>query len=173
MPLKRDEEEDDNGPKDLVKTNVDNEFEILADIAKVRSRVNKEVTEDFTFAKLDDVDKKGIAEMTTNAFYISRLYEQLSERATKWEWNPINQEWIQRKLNKTEKKKVIDIGRNTFDALMTRPIMTVILNRNKPNNDLVEILAKRQKEPTTTETITALIEEEKARKEKTKEKGNT
>lgn len=76
-----------------------------------------------------------------------------------------------RYLNQDEKDKIMTNGRNTFDALMTPMTMTCIMNINKPDNDLIEILANptRQKAEAEDKIIQLADEVREKRTKKQKE----
>lgn len=125
---------------------IESDLELKKYIGQVKSRINTEITEDFTYAKLDEQNEKGVIEMTTNAFFAIRMYTQAAKKGTKWTWNNKFQQWEQRRFTTEEQEIVRNQGKRLFDALMTRVLMTVIMNRNKQGNYLIDALVKDQRE---------------------------
>lgn len=120
---------------------IDNKLEILRFASQVQSRIKKDISEDFILAKLEEKDKEGIIEMTSNAYFMKKILSVLKAKGTKWDWDDKRKCWIKRNLNKEEQDFIQDIANATFDSYLTRIYMTVILNRNVPNNHLLKILA--------------------------------
>ena len=120
---------------------IDNKLEILRFASQVQSRIKKDISEDFILAKLEEKDKEGIVEMTSNAYFMKKILSILKAKGTKWDWDNKNKCWIKRSLNKEEMTFIQDVADATFDSYLTRIYMTVILNRNVPNNHLLKILA--------------------------------
>jgi hypothetical protein len=120
---------------------IDNKLEILRLTSQVQSRIKKDISEDFILAKLDERDKEGIVEMTSNAYFVKKILGILSAKGVKYDWNVKTDSWTKRSLNTEEKSFIEHIANATFDSYLTRIYMTVILNRNVPNNHLLKILA--------------------------------
>jgi hypothetical protein len=120
---------------------IDNKLEILKFASQVQSRIRDDISEDFILAKLGEKDKEGIVEMTSNAYFMKKILAILKDKGTKYDWDIKNKAWVQRKLNDNEKDFIEKVANATFDSYLTRIYMVVILNRNVPNNHLLNILA--------------------------------
>lgn len=112
----------------------------------VHGTINNVIKADYTLAKLAEKDKEAIIEMTTNAYMTRKLFEMLKLRAKIPDYNPKTKRYEDRALNKEEKKEMEEIGKRVFDTIMVRVHMTVIMNRNVPENHLVKITAKINEE---------------------------
>jgi len=133
--------EDEKGETIKPIPTIDNKLELLKHISEVQSRIKEHITTDFTYAKLDEQNKKAIIEMTTNAYYGITLIKEIENKATIWKWNNEKKQWEQRKLNKKEKEIMNERQKRIFDAFMTKVFMTTILNRNTKDNYLIRIMA--------------------------------
>jgi hypothetical protein len=153
-------------------TTIDNELEHLRYLGHVKSRINKEVTEDFTYASLDDKDKEAVIEMTTDAYTIKRMFEIAEKKATKWTFDNDEQVWELRPMDKNERELINKYGVASFETVMTRVIMTVIMNRNKPKNPLIRLLAKANKEEESNDEQQISIINDALKKINKKEKSN-
>lgn len=142
-------------------------------LSEVQSRIKDQITSDFVYAKLDEKDKEGVIEMTNNAYYGHRLIIEIAKKATKWEWNQKQQQWEKRNYNKTETETLLLMSNNTFDAFMTRPTMTVNMNRNVKNNYLIRMSAGLPEEEKEEEEIGDEKETLKLIKQNLKQEPNT
>lgn len=144
---------------------VSTDLEFLQYLGQVKSRLKKEITEDFVFATLNDRDQEGVIEMATTAYYTLRTYETIIQNATTWKYNEEEQNWTQHRLPQEEIQILRKMQEGAFDAFMTRVLMTVIMNRNKPNNPLVELLASKGQRPNQEDETKVLEMVDKIKKE--------
>lgn len=124
----------------------DNKLELLKYSAQVQSRIKKDISEDFTLAKLPEQDKEGIIEMTSNAYFMKKIMQIIKIKGTRWDWDIQRKTWKRRSLNTDEQKIIEEVAEATFDAYLVRIYMTVILNRNVAENHLLRILAQAGEE---------------------------
>lgn len=122
---------------------IDTEIEFLRYLGQVKSRLKKEITEDFIFASLEERDKEAVIEMSTTAYYTLRTYQLIIDHYKEWHWNPNLERWEEKRINKDKTKILESMQNGAFDAFMTRVLMTVIMNRNKAGNPIVELLASK------------------------------
>lgn len=125
---------------------IDTKIELLRFASQVQSRIKNDISEDFVLAKLSDQDKEGIIEMTGNAYFSKRINQLIKKRGRKWQWNDNKKYWEERTLNEKEVQQITDNENATFDSYLNRIYMTVILNRNVPQNHLLQILSQAQEE---------------------------
>lgn len=127
-------------------SSTDTELDFLKYLAQVQSTIKSDITSDFTLAKLSEKDKEGIKEMTVNAYLCKQLSLELQHTKIH-EWDNNTKIWYKRHLTKQEKEKILFNSQRIFDAFMNRNYMTVLLNRNVPDNDMLKILARQTPEP--------------------------
>jgi len=60
-----------------IKEKFSDKFDVLEHVTRVHSRISKELSQDFVYAKLSEKDKKYIIEMTYNAFLAKRLVKNI------------------------------------------------------------------------------------------------
>ena len=111
-------------------------FDILKNIGKVHSRIKKEITSDFIFAKLGIQDKEFVIEMTVNAFDVFNTY-------VKMEYN-IRVKYGNEYFDKM-KSQFIMYRDSSFDTFMNRVFMIVNMNRNQDDNFMINIMSQIQK----------------------------
>lgn len=155
----------------LKESSIDSELEFLKYMGTVKSRLSKQITDDFVLAKLDEQDKKGIIEMTQNAYHIQRLIEVARAKATTWTFNTEQDQWELKWLPTKQDQQMEILAQNSFDNYMTKVLMTVILNRNRSDNDLAKLLIKRDKTSEDDKITEALekLREEQIKNDKEKE----
>ena len=139
-------------PKEVIEEE-QNEEEVLSDkldlmkfVADIKLRLNKDITTDFTLAKLGAKDKEAIIEMTSNAYFSKRLLMVLSRKSTKWVWDGKKKDYIKTLLSNEERKYIEKLSDMVFDSYMTRIYMTVVLNRNVDGNYLVNVMSGYKQE---------------------------
>lgn len=132
---------------------IDNSLELIKYASEVQSRIKEDINSDFvlgTGVVISDKERESIKEMTNNAYLSKRTIQDLTEKKY-WFWNKKRKEWVKEELDETTKKKILNIADQLFDTHMIRHQMTVILNRNKEPNPLLNGLmgtskAERQNE---------------------------
>lgn len=125
---------------------VDNKIELLKFLAMVATRIKKDITSDFTLAKLDDQNKTGIIDMTSNAYLLRRIINTLKEQSYTWTYNHETKTWTKNNLDENTKTRIEKIGQNIFDSYMVKVYMTAIMNRNVEQNHILNILGGIQQE---------------------------
>jgi hypothetical protein len=119
-------------------------YDVLSNIGKVHSRIQREITSDFIFAKLEQQDKEFVIEMTVNAFDVLKIYMQSK-------YNIIQN--IGMKEYKIIEPQFNVYMKSSFDTFMNRVFMVVNMNRNTDGNFMINILSQieKSKENQTTE----------------------
>lgn len=125
---------------------IDNKLELLKYTSQVQSRIKDEISTDFVLAKLSEKDKEGITEMTSNAYFVKRMMSIIKKKAKRWEWDSKEKKWEKKEAETSDRNKIEEISKRTFDMFMTRIYMTAILNRNVERNYLLNILAGLKEE---------------------------
>lgn len=128
---------------------IDTKIELLKYISEVNSNIKNEIGSDFILAKLEDQDKEAIIEMTSNAYFCKKIGEIIryqAESRGKWVYNKEIKQYQKKQYSTQYIKTIQTLANNTFDAFLTRIYMTVILNRNKPNNTILELITGSQTE---------------------------
>lgn len=123
-------------------SSVDNALELLKYTSQVQSRIKKDITSDFTLAKLSDKDKEGITELTVDAYFAKKVLSLIANKAQVWDYNNETKVWVQHGLPDVDRKAIYGLADTTFDAFMNRIYMTVILSRNVDKNYLISVLAR-------------------------------
>lgn len=125
---------------------LDSKLDLYKFLADVKGKVKTEVTSDLILAKLEDKDKLSIIEMTSNAYYGKKLIEQLKHRK-EWKWNKTSKNWERQEPTKEEKEIIQNIADALFNMYMIRIHMTTLVNRNKTDNYILELISNYHKEP--------------------------
>lgn len=127
-----------------LKTPETQEFDTRLDAIKftseVHSRIKRDINSDFVMAILNEKDKEAITEMTANAYFVKRIFDQLAQQVKETSKNK-PQKQLQFEINQIQ-----TTGKKIFDTYMVRIYMTVLLNRNVPKNHLMKILAGQYEE---------------------------
>lgn len=131
---------------------VDNSLELTKYATQVQSRIREDINSDFVLAVLNEKDKEAIKEFTNNAYLSKRLIKEITEEK-QYKWNKTKRVWELRKLQEDEIKEIERIADETFDIHMIRPMMLVILERNKKENPILSGLMNKEKTETTTQEI--------------------
>lgn len=120
----------------IIEKEIYDRLDLIQSVGKVKSPIKDNITEDFTFARLCDKDKKLAIEMVHLAHYTKKLIKTVALEYKQWNWD--GHKWVESYLPKQEQKALNIIAENTFDSFMTRVYMTVILNRNVKDNYLLK-----------------------------------
>lgn len=115
---------------------VSDNISLLKYLADVNSKLDGEISQDFTLAKLGEKDKTFIREISHVATYVIKqlqlLKSQIKDKDPKI---------------RAEKENIITAYQKAiYKSYMHRVHMLVILNRNVPENPLLEILGQVQRE---------------------------
>jgi hypothetical protein len=111
-------------------------YDVLKTIGKIHSRIKKEITSDFIFAKLNPQDKEFVIEMTVNAFDVFSTYVKLEYNIRSKYGN---------KYFEDMKEQFIMYRDSSFDTFMNRVFMVVNMNRNINDNFMINVLSQIQK----------------------------
>lgn len=157
-------------PEPLAKEGINDELDLFKHAIEVHSQPKRDITSDFVLTFLEEQDKTGIIEMTTNASYSTMLIDKIMNEGYKWEWK--NKEWKKRGLDNEEKTELEKIRENIYKTYMMSIYMTVILNRNKNTNFIMQLLGKMRTESEDKEEQEEMLEKIKkiAKPENKKEK---
>ena len=110
--------------EDERETGFSDKLDLLKFVGDIHTRIKKDITADFIFAKLNDTDKEGVINMTVNAFSSKRLM------------------YIYASKSEDDEAKILkEIGNSIFDNFMTKIYMTIILNRNVDGNYIIDVLS--------------------------------
>lgn len=116
------------------------ELDVLVGLAEVKSRIGKEITRDFTMAFLNPEDKEGVINAIENAHLWKGLLTKLEESKT-WKWNKKIKKWEHKKIENEEIEKMQTNRKELFDIMLNKVITTVLMNRNRQDNHLVNLMA--------------------------------
>lgn len=125
-------------------------YTVLKDFTNVKSSIKNFISSDFVLAKLDDQDKTGISDMVSLALYCSNMI-LMTKLEREYYFDHDNFCWKVRPLSRRELREIDMWAEALFNSFMKMPYMTVILNRNKGGNKLVEQIIGRIREEETTE----------------------
>lgn len=131
--------------KDGIKgEDVVNELDLIADFTKVDDRAGrKEITSDFTKAKLNEKQRETVIEMTSSAYFCKRIVENLRDNSRWYNWKSKRWEYYTKEGTKADEYEVMTRrAEYAFNNVMHRPFMTAILHRNIKDNYLLKLQAK-------------------------------
>lgn len=122
----------------------DNKLALLKHLTEVQSNIQDKISTDFVLAKLDEQNKEGVIEMTTNAYFSTRVIDIITTNSKKngrYNWNRKNKNWERTNHPITIYDEIKKIQQQTFNSYMVRIYMTIILARNHEKNHLINVLA--------------------------------
>lgn len=126
---------------------IDNELELIKHATSVHAKdIQKQITSDFIYAKIPEEIKQGIIEVGDHAYYIQRLYEQMTKDIKMWKWNKETKNWEERETTEKENKKLEKLKERVFDSYMTKLKIIAILNRNVKENPILTFIKKEPME---------------------------
>ena len=100
----------------------DDIYDVLKSLVTIESpAIRKEITEDFTKAKLKEKDREFVVEMVANAFGVQSLFESMGKNAE-------NMGFPKETVDGVEKA-----GSDQFQKMIIRVTMMANINRNLPN----------------------------------------
>lgn len=127
---------------DIDKKSFKDEIDIQQYASDVQGRIQKDVSGDYVLANLNDSQKISIPKLHSLANYTQQLIERYKRRK-KWIWNNNSKKdfkWEKRNLTKEEAQTIQNNADELFDTLMNKMNLIVILERNKKDNPLLEML---------------------------------
>ena len=130
--------------------------------SRIRGKDGEEINDDFTMAFCKDAkDKEGVIASVDDAMFSLRLLERV-RNMRKWYWSKKDNDWVERELEEKEKKEVERLQVRCYDTFMTRPYMTVIMNRNISGNPMIggiiEVEKQEQEEEPKKESENGIIQ---------------
>lgn len=140
--------------KDEINEGWESELDQSQHILKVHDKTTKEIlSDDFVMAKLDKKEQEYILETISNAEFAKETIESINNVID----NEIKQLGITRLIPEKTKKKIIEklkkdrelVKENAKEAyrkLILKIKGLAVLKRNMPNNNLIELVLKREKE---------------------------
>lgn len=140
-------------PIDTDEGKLSDRLDLLKYMSDIHGRLRKDITTDYSYARLQPKDKEAVIEMTTNAYMVKKIINTLKEsyNNTRKKWNHNKQKWEKEPLTREEINDYNNIANSIFDSIMTRVHMTVIMNRNVDSNHIMKMLSKYDEEEQTTE----------------------
>ena len=123
---------------------VENKLELIKYTSQVQSRIRDEITSDFILAKLGDKDKEAVIEMTSNAYFAKKIIWMICKRAKArgvYVWDKKQDKYVREEFERKKLEVLKGYGKVIFDSYMNRVYMTVLLNRNVPQNYLIRLMA--------------------------------
>jgi hypothetical protein len=111
-------------------------YDVLKNIGLIHSRIKREITSDFIYAKLGDKDKEFVIEMSVNAFDVFKTYV-LFEYNVREKYGDEYFEDI--------KEHFHSYRNHSFDTFMNRVFMIVNMNRNQNDNFMINIMSQLNK----------------------------
>lgn len=141
----------------ISKTTVGDNISLLKYLSDVKLKINKIVTEDYVLTKLNPKDKVFVIEMINNCAFVTSLMEVLKQKTK----------------TKQEADTIQAYKEELYNAYMTRIDMIAVVNRNVPNNHILQMLsgsAQEDQEEEETEKAKSLLQtiKEKTQKARTK-----
>ena len=150
MKLRREPESIERKKED----SYDNEYEMKSMLPQVKSAVKENVTSDYTLAILNKDEKEFVIENYGNAEYAKEIIKRFGQKGYRYQWDNETKDWVKNPdgsykkvlISKEERNLIEEMAKRTFTFFMIQSHLIAILNRNKVENHMVNILGKWEEE---------------------------
>lgn len=129
---------------DFQPLDTDTKLAFLKHLSEVESNIKNHISKDFVLAHLNEKDKEGITEMSSNAYFAASIIEKIKHKTKEkgqWYWNKTNKTWEKHNYNEERLQEITKIQTTLFTTFMRKLYMVAILNRNTSKNHILNVLA--------------------------------
>lgn len=117
------------------------QLQLIANFTQIDSNIKKEITPDFTKAKLTDKEKDMIIELTSSGYFCKKIIENLRDLSKYYDWKEKEWKLYTEKNRPKEYSLLTTRAEYVYLMVMNRPYMTAILNRNVKDNYILNLQA--------------------------------